>query len=413
MLTINARSLETSEPVRISIRNGRIVSVVPDPAHYDTSELPFVASGLLDLQVNGYRGFWFNSEHLTPDDVRRTVFELLQQGLTRCLPTLITASSEAILHGLRTIRNVVDSDPLMRSAIAGCHVEGPFISPLDGPRGAHSVEHVRPASMAEVDRWQSVSGGLLRLVTLAPEVPGAEQLIPELVRRGITVAIGHSAADIVQIRRAIDLGATLGTHIGNGCAALIPRHDNPIWPQLADNRLTCSVIADGWHVPADFLQCLTCCKSPDRIVLTSDVSGFAGCPSGNYDFGNMRADVLADGRIVAAGQTQFLAGSSATLAECVSNVVSAGLMTLNDAWNSASVVPARLLKLPVPQLREGAAAKLTLFETDTTSCPESGRHTVTIRPRASIIDGIRIDCRHELTDRDGPRHAAKTQSGTG
>jgi N-acetylglucosamine-6-phosphate deacetylase len=206
---------------------------------------------------------------------------------------------------------------------------------------------------------------MIRLITLAPEAEGAIEFI-RTVSRGTLVAIGHSAATSHQIREAITAGARLGTHLGNGCLGMINRHDNVLWPQLADDRLTCSVIADGWHVPKPMLNCIVRCKSLERVVLTCDVSGFGGCSPGRYMTDDMSVDVLDDGRIVVAGQTQFLAGSGATTGECVAHLINSCDVSLADAWQCASTRPAKLLGLPSTEIVEGSAAYLTLFRLEET-----------------------------------------------
>jgi len=390
MTTLTARRYDTGEAIRIQLRNGRIESVLPaglSPA--DAAALPFIGPGLFDLQVNGYNGIWFCSEKLTTDEVEQVIQAYAQQGITRCFPTLITTSCAAIEHKLAVIRQARAKSELVRNVIAGCHVEGPFISPVDGPRGAHPLEHVRAASVFEFQRWQQAAGGLVRLVTLAPEVPGALDFIEQVAATGVVVSIGHTAASTNIIQQAIDRGARLGTHLGNGCSGLVPRHDNIFWPQLADDRLTCSVIADGWHVPNAMLNCILRCKTLDRVVLTSDVSGFGGCRPGRYTTGEVAVDVLDDGRIVVAGQTQFLAGSGATTGECVAHFMTICGVSLAQAWPLASTLPASLMKIPACSLQEGSPAHLTVFRVST-STDATGRNISHYKPELSIVGGISV-----------------------
>ncbi|HRA87385.1 MAG TPA: amidohydrolase family protein [Planctomycetaceae bacterium] len=362
MTTFIARRFDTDQPVKITLRRGRVASVLPiECPAAESLALPIVGPGLCDIQVNGYNGIWFSSETLTADEVETVIRAYLDQGITQCLPTLITNSAAAMEHGLMTIRAARDRSPLVRQVIAGCHIEGPWISPEDGPRGAHPLVHVRPADFSEFSRWQHVSGNLVRLVTLAPEVPNALTVIRQIARSGVLVSIGHTAATPEQIRAAIDAGATLGTHLGNGCAGMVPRHHNVFWPQLADDRLTCSIIADGWHVPATMLNCIVRCKSLDRLILTSDVSGFGGCPPGRYRTGDVEVDVLDDGRQVVAGQSQFLAGSGATTGTCVAGLMTMCKVSLPAAWQLASSKPASLIRTPTKFLLEGGPANLTVF----------------------------------------------------
>jgi N-acetylglucosamine-6-phosphate deacetylase len=359
MTTLEARRWDDGQAVRIRMLNGKIVSMMA--SEQADADLPIVAPGLYDLQVNGYRGIWFSSETLTEDQVEQVILDFARNGITRCLPTLITNSFEAIAHGLHTIQNACRRSAIVRHVVAGCHIEGPYISPENGPRGAHPIQHVRAPLISELMKWQQISGGLVRLMTMAPEWPGSIDFVRSAVASGIVIAIGHTAATPETILQSIDAGATMGTHIGNGCAAMIPRHDNVFWPQLADDRLTCSVIADGWHVPVAMLKCVARCKPRNRIVLTCDVSGFGGCPPGRHSSGAVDVDVLKDGRIVVAGQTQFLAGSGALTGECVLRFAETSGLSLSDAWSLASEIPAKTLGDTASELKEGAIVRLTVF----------------------------------------------------
>ncbi|MFO0974755.1 MAG: amidohydrolase family protein [Planctomycetaceae bacterium] len=361
MTTLEARRWDNGQAVRIRMLNGKIVSILASES--SDADLPFVGPGLYDIQLNGYRGIWFSSETLTEDHVEQVIVDFAQNGITRCLPTLITNSFDAIAHGLHTIQNACRRSAIVRHVVAGCHIEGPYISPENGPRGAHPLQHVRAPSISELMKWQQISGGQVRLMTMAPEWHGSADFIRSAVGSGIVIAIGHTAATSEVILQSIDAGATLGTHLGNGCAAMIPRHDNTFWPQLADDRLTCSVIADGWHVPATMLKCVARCKPQDRIVLTCDVSGFGGCSPGRYSSGTVDVDVLSDGRIVVAGQTQFLAGSGALTGECVLRFAAASGLSLCESWALASTTPARIVGDTASELKEGAIARLTVFRT--------------------------------------------------
>ena len=232
-------------------------------------------------------------------------------GLTRLCPTLITNSFEALAGAFAAIREACEREPWADRLVPGCHLEGPYISAEDGPRGAHPREHVRPPDWAEFEQLQEISGRRIRLVTLAPELPGAVDFIRRAVGSGVVVAIGHTAATGEQIAAAVEAGARLSTHLGNGAHGMIRRHPNYIWDQLGDPRLSASVIADGHHLPSSVLRSILRAKSPRNVILTCDAAGLAGCAPGVYTEGAMRMEILDDGRIVIAGQRQLLAGSAA------------------------------------------------------------------------------------------------------
>src|ERR1044071_5544834 len=183
--------------------------------------------GFVDLQVNGFAGVDFNTPGVTPEQFGRVGAALRATGVTRCLPTLVTSSFEHFATCAKAL--LMWRDPLN----AGLHMEGPYISPLDGPRGAHPAAHVRGAAIGDFQRRQDAAEGRIRLVTLAAEAPGVLALIEHLASARICVALGHTGATAAQIQDAIRAGATMSTHLGNGIGQMLHRHNNPLWPQLA------------------------------------------------------------------------------------------------------------------------------------------------------------------------------------
>jgi N-acetylglucosamine-6-phosphate deacetylase len=361
MLTICGRHYENGEPVRVRIEGERIAAVEPAWPPKKWEAWPYLAPGLFDLQINGHGGTWFGKEGITADEVLQTLKEHYRFGLTRICPTLITNSFSALANGFSAIRQACDRECWADRLVPGCHLEGPYISGEDGPRGAHPREHVRPPDWSEFQQLQQASGGRIRLITLAPELAGAAEFIGKAVDSGVTVAIGHTAADGQQIAAAVDAGARLSTHLGNGAHGMIRRHPNYIWEQLGEPRLSASVIADGHHLPASVLRSMIRAKSTRGVVLTCDAAGLAGCPPGVYTEGQMRMEVLDDGRIVIAGQRQLLAGSGSATPQCVVEAMRAGV-TLRDAIDMAGRNPARLLGFEEVRLRRGSRADLFLFE---------------------------------------------------
>jgi N-acetylglucosamine-6-phosphate deacetylase len=223
-------------------------------------------------------------------------------------------------------------------------MEGPYISPIDGPRGAHPREHCGAASMDDFARRQDAAAGRILLVTLAPEVPGAIPLIESLVSRGIRVAIGHTDASPALIRDAIRAGATLSTHLGNGCAAMLPRHHNVIWEQLASTDLWASLIVDGHHLPASIVKVITQVKSPQRTILITDAMAAAGCAPGVYRIGEVDVEVGVDKRVSLRG-TPFLAGSALTMDDAIGKTARFTGLPIEDVLAMASTVPAAYLDI--------------------------------------------------------------------
>jgi len=292
--------------------------------------------GFFDLQLNGYGGVDFNDPAVTSDEVSRALDTLQDTGVTRCLPTIITSSFEGFAACARAI--VASGHP----ANAGIHMEGPYISPEDGPRGAHPREWTREASVDDFDRRQNEAGGQIRLVTLAPEVPGTLPLIEYLVERGVRVAIGHSGASKDAITDAVSAGATMSTHLGNGCSDILPRHPNVIWTQLAEDRLVAGLIVDGIHLPPEMVKSMVRAKTLDRTILVTDAVTCAGCPPGRYRLGPLDVELSPEGRVWSP-TSGTLAGSALLLPNGVANLCRFAGLEIEEALPLASTRPAAYL----------------------------------------------------------------------
>lgn len=366
-MQLYGRHYRLDEPICVTVEKspggagGRIATVelLPDAAD---ERWPWIAPGFFDLQVNGYGGAWFSDETLSPEMVRTILEKYVAHGVTRLCPTLITNSFEAIRDGLVAIRTACERDAWVNSMVAGCHVEGPYISPEDGPRGAHPRSHVRPCDWDEFQRWQEASGGRIRLMTLAPEAGGAPEFIRRAVASGVTVAIGHTAATTAEIEAAVEAGATLSTHLGNGTHPVLPRHPNHLWDQLAEPRLRPSLITDGFHVPANFVRSVLLAKGVENCIITCDASGLAGSPPGIYDYNGGRIEVLEEGPIVIAGQRKLLAGSGSLTDACVAAAMTLAPLSLADACDLAGKNPARALGCEEIDLVPGSRADLIVFD---------------------------------------------------
>jgi N-acetylglucosamine-6-phosphate deacetylase len=359
---------------RITVDQGRIAAVEPlspgNVADPTVDECPWVLPGLIDLQVNGFAGLDVNDDGLTTGVVHALVRAQWQRGVTTFLPTVITASAEKTRTALETIALARAEDSLTRYSIPGIHLEGPYLSYEDGPRGAHDATHIRPPDLREFDQWRQASADAVRLITLAPESPGAADYIRAVVGHGTAVAIGHTAATPDQVHAAVDAGATLSTHLGNGCHSVLPRHPNHIWAQLADSRLSASFVADGHHLPADTFIAMVRAKGVSNAVLVSDSVALAGCAPGSYATPVGGAVTLhPQGRLTLAG-SDLLAGSVASLVDCLAWGVNHAALDLSAAVTMASANPARLIGLDSRgRIEPGAAADLTFISPDLTAVP--------------------------------------------
>ena len=351
------RDPATGEGLSVDIADGHIARILSHPV--ETAS--FIAPGLIDLQVNGFQGIDLNDGAVTPAKVIDLVAALHRVGVTTFLPTLITASKEAMLGAMRAIAEARAQSPVAAHAIPGIHVEGPFIAPEDGPRGAHPAVHVRPPDILELDEYQRASGGLVAMITLSPGYPSASDFIRHAVRQEIHVAIGHTSATPAQISDAVAAGARLSTHLGNGAAALLPRHPNLIWAQLAEDLLTATFIADGFHLPADTFKAMLRAKGLDRSILVSDLTALGGMPAGVYDQAvGGRVELSAEGRISVAG-TPYLAGAALPLCCNVAIAIRLADISLAESLALATVNPGRVLA-GRGQLAVGASADLILFD---------------------------------------------------
>ena len=297
--------------------------------------------GLFDLQANGFGGIDFNGRDLSADRVAEALDRMRRTGVTRCLPTLITSSFDRFAANARIIAG------LSHDAVVGIHMEGPYVSPAEGARGAHPLEHVAPATVDDFERRQDAAIGRIVLVTLAPEVDGALPLIEHLVARGVRVAIGHTAATPAQLGDVIAAGATMATHLGNGCPQMLPRHPNVIWELLAADGVFASVIADGHHLPASTLKGMIRAKTAERTILVTDAMAAAGCSANastnrRFTIGDVVCELGFDGRVSLPG-TPYLAGSSLTLDRAIANTVRFTGLSIESAVAMASTIPASCL----------------------------------------------------------------------
>ncbi len=327
----------SNRPIRLTAEDGVITRI--EEANVNTDL--YLSAGFVDLQVNGYAGYDVNSTHISVETMAGLVRAMLAQGVTSFAPTLISAPEQAICCALRAITEARKNDPKVAACVPFVHLEGPHISSLDGYRGAHPAEAIRPPSIAEFERWQDAGNGLVGMVTLSPHFDQSSEYISALVKRGVHVAIGHTHATPEQIGAAVDAGASLSTHLCNGIPLQIPRHRIAIWRQLADDRLSASFIADGHHLPGDVLTVMLRAKGVARSLLVSDSVALAGMPPGVYTTPvGGRVESRQDGRLCLFG-SELLAGSIASLPQCIARTVQLTGIPLHDALAMATENPGR------------------------------------------------------------------------
>ncbi|UVI28318.1 N-acetylglucosamine-6-phosphate deacetylase [Paenibacillus spongiae] len=360
---IRAIHYATGGQIAISMEQGIITGIeaVPEAAP-DKDALPIAAPGLVDLQINGYAGLDFNQLPMPESLLSDAVTRLWSQGVTACYPTVITNRADVIHKLLGQIARACDEDPIAARGIAGIHLEGPFISPQDGARGAHALEYVMAPDWELFCRWQEAAGGRIGIVTISPEWPGSASFIRSCADSGVTVSIGHTSATPDQIREAAQAGARMSTHLGNGAHLMLPRHPNYIWEQLAQDMLSSCVIADGFHLPDQVLKVVIKVKGK-QAMLVSDAVSLSGLEAGTYTTHIGGQVVLTpEGRLHLAENEKILAGSAQMLLAGIEHLTGRGLAELAEAWDMASVRPATVMKLPsAGGLEAGAPADLVLF----------------------------------------------------
>ncbi len=303
-------------------------------------------NGFFDLQVNGFAGVDFQQLRLSARDLSRAVESLISHRTDRILLTLITDWIGSLCRKLERVEAIRRRSPRISSVVAGYHIEGPYLLARRGFSGAHDPRLMRPPSIPEFERLWSASGGNIRLMTLAPELPGAPEFIRHLVSRGVRASAGHTDASDRAIDEAIASGLSLCTHLGNGVPLSLNRHDNVIQRLLARDELFAAFIPDGIHLPPFVLRNLVRAKPPARVLLTSDCMAAAGAPPGRYTLGKMATYVREDGVVRQPGQARYFAGSALTMDAAAVNAQRMLGWTASQAFAACSGRVAKFLGLP-------------------------------------------------------------------
>ncbi len=349
----------TNKMVQIELKNGKISSKrnIDQPV---TGGL-YIGPGLTDLQINGFASVDFNQFPITANGFLKAIAALVKEGVTSFFPTVITNSDAAIISLLENIDQCCRQHSSIADFISGIHLEGPFLSPEAGARGAHDAKYIKAPDWDLFQKFQQASGHRIKLVTISPEWKGATSFIRKCVAENIIVAIGHTIASPLQIRAAVDAGARLSTHLGNGAPLSLPRNNNFIFEQLAADQLVASVIADGFHLPDSFLK-ITIQVKRDKAILVSDSTKFAGMAPDVYETHIGGKVVLTkDRRLATFENKNILAGSAVSLLDCVFKLWKSDLTDLKTAWAMGSVFPKRLLGTSSETMETGDSLDLVLF----------------------------------------------------
>jgi len=351
----------TGDPIEVTF--GETITAVTELVDAHQPSAVFIAPGFVDLQVNGFAGADYNSADTPLELIDHSLKAIFATGVTRLYPTIITGSEERITGSLRNLLKAKNTLPFGQ-AMEGFHVEGPHISGVDGPRGAHPARWVRKPDIEEFKRWQDAAEGHVRLTTIAAEWPEAPRYIEHVTGSGVVVSVGHTAANGEQIRDCVSAGATMSTHLGNGAHSVMARHPNYIWEQLAEDRLTASFIVDGIHIGDAFFKTALRAKGLEHSVLVTDAVMPAQCEPGPYLLGEVEVELLPPGdRVVLRGGTR-LAGSALSMHHAVANAMRMAGLSLREAVTLATINAARVGRIAGRQraFAPGERADFVRFE---------------------------------------------------
>ena len=322
--------------------------------------------GFIDLQVNGYSGIDFSDPGTTVDQILEAAEILAQNGTVGFLATVTTHPREVMEKCIQTIANAIKKQG-KRGPVLGIHMEGPFISPEYGYRGAHPANSINPPDLQWFGRVQKLAEGNLRIVTLAPEYENAVEFI-RAAAPGVIVSAGHTNCSFTRIRQAISAGLTMATHIGNGCRQTIDRHNNSLVNLLACSEITLCFIADGFHLPEAFIRLVISCRPIEKLVAVSDSVKFAGMAPGRYIASSGDEVVLSsEGRLCLASDPQVMAGSSSNLFKCMNYLASLRILSEEELWRVGYDNPLKILglspqNLPMGRYKVGYDVELQRFK---------------------------------------------------
>lgn len=350
--------LEDGTAVEVTTSGRTIDNVDEIPPAED---LPWLLPVLVDVQHNGALGHYYNELHEVRREHLQDVADLLRRhGVGRCQMTLTTYPEQKLLETARRVDGWLEEDPELGALFPWVFNEGIFVSPEDGWRGAHSRQWVRPPDYDFIRRLDGAIGGRIRTVNVAPDQPGGLDFVSAAAADGKLVAIGHSGPDPETIREAVERGARVVTHFGNGAPSYVHRHRNPFWTFLVEDRLCLGLIGDGFHLPPDLVGTALRAKGPEGCFMVSDASGYSGCEAGDYTWAGGRDFVIEPNGHVHLADSEILAAAWFQLDRSVEFLVSQIGLSLPEAWNQCSRIPAELIGIDLPEPAAGEEASFVL-----------------------------------------------------
>ena len=355
---VHARHSQTRESVHVEWKDGKITAL--DRSSAEAPRDLWIAPALVDLQVNGFAGVCFQQDGLSADELLRAVRGLRDAGCARFLLTLVTDRWNQILARLRHFRALRATSPEFVAAIAGWHVEGPFLSAEPGFCGAHPAELMIDPTPAHIRELREAAGEDPLLLTLAPERENAIAAIEQATALGIHVSLGHTNAPTKRLKQALQYGASAFTHLGNGCPRDLDRHDNILWRVFELRGLRVSLIPDAIHVSPALFRLIHRESGAENVHYVSDAMAAAGAPPGRYKLGRLELEVGEDQVVRMPGGTNF-AGSALRPIDGVFRAAQMLGKPWQEAWTRFSEIPAQLMEFKAG-LAVGSVADFCLLE---------------------------------------------------
>lgn len=350
----------TRKPVRVIWKNGVVTKI--ENLSSGSSNAPaaslWIAPALFDVQINGYGGVDFQRDDFTGEDLLVATRNLREHGCGKFFLTLITAEWKQLISRFKRATQLRSQSSELQSAIAGWHVEGPFMSHLPGFHGAHDPALMLDPTIEKIDELCDIAAGDPLLLTISPERTGAIAAINHAALRGAKVSLGHTNASADILKQAVDAGATGFTHLGNGCPRDLDRHDNILWRVFERPELTVSLIPDKIHVSPPLFRLVH--RTMDKIFYTTDAMSAAGAGPGKYKLGSMELEVGADQIVRQPGKTNF-AGSALSPIDGVFRAAEMLGVPWQETWKRMAEVPAQFMGLR-NQIAEGAALNFCVVD---------------------------------------------------
>lgn len=344
---------------RITCAKGRIDRV--EKLSETQSGAPFITPGFIDLQINGFAGLNFSDPDITLNDMERLLHAVWASGCTSMLPTLISNTPAALKAAFQKLEGLRAMNPRFARSAPAYHLEGPYMS--HGPSaGAHKPEYMKDPDWDEFCQIAAAAGNRIKLLTIAPERAGTEAFIREACANNIHVALSHTDGTPADVHHAAAAGASMSTHLGNGCPQRLDRHNAPFWAQLDNDRLAAGLICDGFHLTPEMVRIISRVKGPSRCILVTDAVFVAGLQPGPYELVGKPIELLPTGQVVTADRNS-MAGSTLNMADAIGNYQEMMNCTLQEAIAAATSVPATYLNLPglCHRIEPGQPANLVRF----------------------------------------------------